>query len=256
MSDWNAALYSKFEKDRTLPSYDLVRAVDIRPKTVLDIGCGIGNSTAVLAEHFPEAHIVGADNSPDMLAHARRTHPSLEFIELDAAHGLPNVTERYDLVFSNACVQWLPDHKTILPQMLGLLNDGGVLAVQMPQQAKHPMHKLLLETARSPKWTAKIPSLRQYHMLLTEEAYFDLLAANSSSFRMWEVTYYHEMPSHESIVEWYKGTGLRPYLDQLSEADKPLFEADVLARVRELYPVQENGSIIFRFPRLFFTAVK
>ena len=255
MSDWNAALYSKFEKERTLPSYDLVRAVELAPKTVLDIGCGIGNSTAVLEQYFPEAKIVGADNSEDMLAHAKKAHPSLDFIRLDAAHDLASVPEKYDLVFSNACVQWLPDHKTLLPQMLGLLNEGGVLAVQMPQQAKHPMHKLLRETARSARWTEKISALRQYHML-TEEEYFDLLAENASSFRMWEVTYYHEMPSHESIVEWYRGTGLRPYLDQLSEEDKPLFEADILEGVRALYPVQRNGSIIFRFPRLFFTAVK
>ena len=111
MADWNAELYSRFEKERTIPSYDLVRAVEGEPKTVLDIGCGIGNSTQVVAEHFPHARVVGADNSPDMLRYSREKHPELEFITLDAAHDLGKVQERYDLVFSNACLQWLPGHE-------------------------------------------------------------------------------------------------------------------------------------------------
>lgn len=102
MADWNAELYSRFEKERTLPCYDLVRAVETVPETVLDVGCGIGNSTQVLADTFPAAHIIGADNSPDMLRYARENHPGLEFIELDAAHDLEKLPEKYDLVFSNA----------------------------------------------------------------------------------------------------------------------------------------------------------
>ena len=255
MADWNAELYSRFEKERTLPSYDLVRAVEGEPKTVLDIGCGIGNSTQVVAEHFPKAHVVGADNSPDMLRHSREVHPELEFITLDAAHDLGKVQERYDLVFSNACLQWLPDHEQRIKEMLRLLNEGGTLAVQIPAQAKHPMHKLIYEVSHRELWADKITSYRQYNEL-TEAEYFDILHENASDFRLWEVTYFHRMPSHESILEWYKGTGLRPYLAQLSEEDRPKFEEEILEGIRELYPVQESGEIIFRFPRLFFTAKK
>lgn len=255
MADWNAELYSRFEKERTLPSYDLVRAVEGEPKTVLDIGCGIGNSTQVVAEHFPNAHVVGADNSPDMLRHSREKHPNLEFITLDAAHDLGKVQERYDLVFSNACLQWLPGHEQRIREMLGLLNEGGTLAVQIPSQAKHPMHKLIYGVAHRAHWADKITSYRQYNEL-TEEEYFDILSENASDFRMWEITYFLRMPSRESILEWYKGTGLRPYLAQLSEEDKREFEAEILEGIREIYPVQRSGEIIFRFPRLFFTAKK
>ena len=222
MADWNAELYRKFEKERTLPCYDLVRAVETVPETVLDVGCGIGNSTQVLADTFPAAHIIGADNSPDMLRYARENHPGLEFIELDAAHDLEKLPEKYDLVFSNACLQWLPDHRTRIRELMG---------------------------------QGKITSFRQYNEL-TEEEYFDALSENASAFRMWEIMYFFEMPSHESILEWYRGTGLRPYLAQLCDEDKTAFEAEILDGIRKLYPVQKNGSIIFRFPRLFFAARK
>lgn len=231
MADWNAELYSRFEKERTLPSYDLVRAVEGEPKTVLDIGCGIGNSTQVVAEHFPHARVVGADNSPDMLRYSREKHPELEFITLDAAHDLGKVQERYDLVFSNACLQWLPGHEQRIREMLGLLNE-----------VTHRAH-----------WADRILSHRPYNEL-TEEEYFDILSENASDFRMWEITYFLRMPSCESILEWYRGTSLRPYLAQLSDEDKREFEAEILEGIREIYPVQRSGEIIFRFPRLFFTA--
>ena len=186
MADWNAELYSRFEKERTLPSYDLVRAVEGEPKTVLDIGCGIGNSTQVVAEHFPHARVVGADNSPDMLRYSREKHPELEFITLDAAHDLGKVQERYDLVFSNACLQWLPGHEQRIREMLDLLNEGGTLAVQIPSQGKHPMHRLLNEVTHRAHWADRILSHRPYNEL-TEEEYFDILSENASDFRMWEI---------------------------------------------------------------------
>ena len=139
--------------------------------------------------------------------------------------------------------------------MLGLLNEGGTLAVQIPSQGKHPMHRLLNEVAHRAHWTDRILSHRPYNEL-TEEEYFDILSENASDFRMWEITYFLRMPSCESILEWYRGTSLRPYLAQLSDEDKREFEAEILEGIREIYPVQRSGEIIFRFPRLFFTAKK
>lgn len=255
MQDWNAKLYSKFKHDRTLPAIDLANSIDIIPKTIIDIGCGIGNSTAVLAEKFPNSKIIGADSSDDMLKFAASAHPSIDFQKLDAEHDLNKIKQKFDLVFSNACIQWIPDHKKLLKEMMGLLNEGGTLAVQIPSQNKHPMHTIMKNVAVSEKWSAKITSLRRNNVL-SEEEYFDTLSELSNSFRMWETTYFHEMPSHQSILEWYKGTGLRPYLDQLSDEDKILFEKDILSEIEKEYPLQANGSIIFRFPRLFFIAQK
>ena len=130
---------------------------------------------------------------------------------------------------------------------------GGTLAVQIPSQGKHPMHRLLNEVTHRAHWADRILSHRPYNEL-TEEEYFDILSENASDFRMWEITYFLRMPSCESILEWYRGTGLRPYLAQLSDEDKREFEAEILEGIREIYPVQRSGEIIFRFPRLFFIA--
>lgn len=156
-------------------------------------------------------------------------------------------------MFSNACLQRLPGHEQRIREMLGLLNEGGTLAVQIPSQGKHPMHRLLNEVAHRAHWTDRILSHRPYNEL-TEEEYFDILSENASDFRMWEIMYFLRMPSCESILEWYRGTSLRPYLAQLSDEDKREFEAEILEGIREIYPVQRSGEIIFRFPRLFFTA--
>ena len=256
MFDWNAEQYSKFEKERTLPAIDLADSINSENvRTVLDVGCGIGNSTAVLKRRFPNARIIGADNSDDMLATARKNNPELEFMKLDASTDIVKISDRFDVVFSNACIQWIPNHRLLIKRMMELLKEDGTLAIQIPQQAKHPMHRIVKSVAESEKWKQKILVSRAFNVL-TEEEYFNIFSELSDNFRMWETTYFHAMPSHRSIVEWYKGTGLRPFLEQLSGSDKGEFENDVLTETQRYYPIQQNGEIIFRFPRLFMTAEK
>ena len=157
MADWSAAQYSKFKMERTLPAIDLVNAIPCgNVRSVLDIGCGIGNSTAVLAKRFPNAQITGADNSEDMLAAARRENPGISFLKLDAETELDGIKERFDVVFSNARIQWIPNHRALLKSMFSLLRDGGVLAIQIPQQSKHPVHKILQSLSESEKWCDKL----------------------------------------------------------------------------------------------------
>lgn len=256
MFGWDAKQYSKFKKERTLPAMDLANAINHENvKSVLDIGCGIGNSTAVLKKKFPSAKVIGADNSDDMLKSARENNPEIEFIKLDAEKELSDIKEKFDVVFSNACIQWIPNHHALLKNMFALLNDGGVMAVQIPQQSKHPVHKIICKTVQSEKWCDKFSYRRSYNNL-SEEEYFDLLSEFSDNFRLWEISYFFLMPSHESIVEWYKGTGLRPYLEELNEADTAEFLSDFIIELKKIYPVQPGGNIIFKFPRLFFTVTK
>ena len=256
MFEWNAEQYSTFQKERTYPAIDLSNAIATEgPKMILDIGCGTGSSTITLKKRFPNAHIIGVDSSDDMLLSAQKNYPELEFMKLDVSRQLDVFKDKFDIVFSNACLQWIPDHMALLPKLFELLSDNGTLAIQIPQQTKHPMQKIIKEVAESEKWKNKISEMRSFN-ILTEEEYYDALSALTSDLRMWETVYFHSMPSYQSIVEWYKGSGLRFYLDQLNGDDAAEFENDLLAEIKKAYPVQADGNIIFRFPRLFLLANK
>ena len=252
MSDWNANQYLKFKNQRTQPAVDLaMRVVNRNPGTVVDIGCGPGNSTAVLLRTFPEADILGIDNSQDMIAKAQKQHPELQFRLCDAAA----LEGKYDLLFSNACLQWIPHHETLIPVLMDKLNDGGTLAVRVPMNGEEPLYRIIREVAAEPRWGLEKAVLPP-NETLTPAAYFDILSSCAASFDLWETKYYHHLPDHEALVEWVKGTRLRPYLDLLGEEDGQAFEAEIVERARACYPVRACGGVVFGFRRFFFTAVK
>ena len=243
MPNWNPIQYEKFLKDRTQPAIDLANRLEgFASNSILDLGCGPGNSTKVLNDKFPNAKIIGADNSDEMLEKARGLYPDIEFINFDANGDLHEINEKFDMVFSK------------LPKLMTLLNPNGILAIQIPMQREHPVHIIINELANISKWSDKITP-RQHNNLTTEE-YYDVLSDISNDFEIWETFYCHRMPSYESIIEWYKGTGLRPYLEQLTESDADDFVNDVYIELKQRYKIQRNGEILFRFPRLFFIARK
>ena len=144
MFQWNSEQYTKFEKERTQPSIDLINRLDIQPKTVLDIGCGPGNSTNQLYERFPDANILGIDNSDNMLCKARNSYPQLRFVNCFIPDELDRL-DSFDLIFSNACLHWIPEHSSLYGRLMSCLNEGGVLAVQMPLVQYAPFYKILNE---------------------------------------------------------------------------------------------------------------
>jgi trans-aconitate 2-methyltransferase len=254
VADWNSERYLKFEDERTQPAIDLANRIRTHdPKKIVDLGCGPGNSTQVLADRFPNAHIVGVDNSANMISAAIKKYPHLEFKMCDIGQDLSALGNDYDIAFSNAVLQWVPNHKQLLPNLLGLLNQGGVLAVQVPLQSSQPIHKIIAEVSARAKWNDNFTNPRTFHLLPPSD-YFDILSEASGDFSIWETTYYHVMKSHHDIIEWYRGTGLRPYLDVLPESKRAEFESDVMEAIAPILPPQKNGEIIFRFPRLFFMA--
>lgn len=256
MTDWNSAQYLKFKAQRTQPAIDLAARIEAdAPSRVLDIGCGPGNSTQVLYNRFPKAYILGIDNSQNMIDTAKSTYPNLDFMLCDVKNGLTELSGSFDVVFSNACIQWIPDHPTLLRNMMALLAPGGVLAVQIPMNYEEPIHQIITKTASCPPWADKLSCLRTFYCLRQGE-YFDLLSEISSDFAIWQTTYFHKMISHQDILEWYRATGLRPYLNALTAHDRPAFEKVIYHALIRAYPKQKNGEIIFRFPRFFFTARK
>ncbi len=255
MTDWNPIQYEKFIKSRTIPAKDLIARIDSKPTTVFDLGCGPGNSTKALCNAFGDAEIVGVDFSENMVNKAKENYPYLKFFQFNAETDFDTLHQKYDLIFSNACIQWVSNHKALIPKMMDSLNKNGLLAVQIPLQNQHPVHQILKNLAKSDKWKTEFQTETKYN-ILTKSEYFDILSEVSDDFEIWETIYCHAMPSHESIIEWYESTGMRPYLDQLTSDKQIEFKNDVLTQIKAKYPSQRNGEIMFQFPRLFFTARK
>lgn len=256
MTDWNPNLYLKFHNERTQPAVDLANHILIEnPKKILDVGCGPGNSTRVLKQRFPLAYILGVDNSPNMIETACRDFQDMDFKLCDVSRDLTNLDGDFDIVFSNACIQWIPNHATLIRSLMELLRPGGVLAVQIPMNYEEPIHQIISRVTTSNRWMEHFPEPRIFFNLIPGE-YFDLLSEVSADFSLWMTTYYHQMDSHQDILNWYRSTGLKPYLEQLPPAEIPVFEQEIYSEIIKGYPPQQNGQIIFRFPRFFFLARK
>ena len=254
--DWSAKQYSKFEKERTLPCVDLVHGIHLQnPKTILDVGCGIGNSTAVLQNVYPNAEIIGADASEDMLERARKNCTGIQFVHLNFETEFKKWDQTYDVIFSNACIHWISNHNQFIPDLFERVNEGGVLAIQIPLQNKHPVYQWIDAMCDSKEWKDKIRNKKSYHTL-KEEEYYDILSSLSNDFRIWQTNYYHVLDSHASIIEWYKGSGFRPYLEQLSDVDQNRFLQQIYSFVKNTYKVQKDGKILFPMPRLFMLVKK
>lgn len=255
MTDWNASQYLKFEQERTQPSRDLANRIPLQSHgKIMDLGCGPGNSTRVLAERFPDSEILGIDNSADMIAKARTNCPECEFQLLGVSPDIP-LTGRYNLIFSNACIQWIPDHQRLISTLFSALSKDGVLAVQVPETRNMPMYKILSALYSHPKWAEKIAGIREFYTLELEE-YYELLARLSPAFSLWETNYIHCIDGIDGLIEWYRGSGLRPYLAVLDEAEQKDFIQEVKIRLREFYPLRADGTLLMRFPRLFFTLTR
>jgi len=256
MADWNANQYLKFEDERTRPPRDLIAQIPLaHPKRVIDLGCGPGNSTELLVARYPDAEVIGLDSSPNMLAQARARLPKCAFIQADLVSWTPPAGT--DLLFANASFQWLPDHPAVLRRLLQALSPGGVLAVQMPDNLDEPALALMSKVAGSGPWAgnAALESAAR-EPLPRPEAYYDLLKPLCAQLDVWHIVYNHVMADHAAIVEWFKGSALRPYLDALEPAMRPDFLAAYLAEIKQHYGARHDGHVLLPFPRVFILAVR
>lgn len=252
MANWDSEQYIKFERQRTQPSIDLISRIrELKPKNILDIGCGPGNSTYQLHKAFRTAKVTAVDNSENMLNKARRTYKDIEFIKCDVSNELDMIDGSFDLIFSNACIHWIPGQENLIKNIAAKLSDNGVLAVQIPLIQEAPFYKMLSELVLAPKWREKLSRVKNFYNLLPEE-YYDVLSQLSSEFDIWQTTYYHIVDSFDGVIDWYKGSGLRPYLDALGEMEQAEFQNDILRQIPAFYHEQKDGRVILKMPRLFF----
>ncbi len=228
----------------------------------VDVGCGPGNSTEVLAARFPEARVSGIDSSEDMIAAARERMPQAHFevadVETWMTRGPDGERDRPDLILANAVFQWVPRHAQLFPALVAMLPPGGCLAVQMPDNLAEPAQILMRETAEAGEWRGKLRGADQARVPIeTAEWYYKLLrAAKCTRVDVWRTAYHHPLAGESGIVEWFKGTGLRPFLDPLEPAERAEFLARYSAGIKAAYPALSDGTVLLPFPRLFIAAVR
>lgn len=256
MLDWNSSLYLRFSDERTRPAKDLLAQVRLASvANLIDLGCGPGNSTALLRERYPQAAIIGLDSSADMLAEARKTDANTHWLQEDASTW--QTSEQFELVYSNAMLHWLPDHRSLLQRWMDWLVPGGALAFQIPTHEQSLLHQHILQLANTPRWQPHTKNARHALVIKDPLFYYDTLADQSVSIDMWHTDYYHEMVNAEAILHWIRGTGLRPFLEALpGDAERHAFESELLTLIRHSYPVRSNGKVIFPFRRLFVIAYR
>ncbi|WP_395018360.1 trans-aconitate 2-methyltransferase [Dongia sp.] len=253
---WSSAQYLKFEDERTRPARDLLAQVPLETvERAYDLGCGPGNSTELLVARFGPDSVTGLDSDPNMLAAARSRLKGTRFVEADLETWQP--PQPADLLYANAVFQWVPDHLTALARLMDGLRPGGVLAVQMPDNLQEPSHVAMEEAVEDGPWRARFKTKNpKRDPLPAPSAYFDRLAPKSSRLDVWQTVYNHPMAKADAVVEWMKGTGLRPYLDTAGLQHAPAFLEAYGARIRSLYRPMGDGRVLFRFPRLFVVAVR
>jgi trans-aconitate 2-methyltransferase len=255
MHVWDPSQYLRFGDERLRPALDLLSRVQLAaPTVVYDLGCGSGTSTVILKERWPEAEVIGVDSSTSMLDRARALDVEITWLEGDLTIWEPDAP--CDLLFSNAVFQWLDDHEMVFQRLLSSLRPGGVLAVQMPGNYSAPTHTAIAETVRGGPWSDRLePHLRESptHDL---SIYYDILRPHTTSVDLWETTYAHVLEGDDPVVEWFKGSALRPLLDLLEEAEESVFLKAYGARVGQAYPRRSDGKTVMPFKRLFFVAVK
>jgi trans-aconitate 2-methyltransferase len=252
---WDPGQYLRYAGERARPFFDLLARVGADdPGYVADLGCGPGNLTAVLADRWPAAEVVGVDNSPEMIDAAQaeaRGRARLSFTLADIRDWRPD--RKVDVLISNAVLQWVPGHLDLVRQWPGLLAPGGWLAFQLPGNFNQPTHAALLDLVRSERWAPLLDGVALNRQAGSPAEYLDLLAQAGCSVDAWETTYLHVLPGPDPVVEWYRGTGLRPVLAALEPAQAERFVGEYAEQVAKAYPAAPYGTVL-PFRRVFVVA--
>ena len=261
---WNVQQYLKFGGERQRPGFDLLAQInDLPPGPLVDLGCGTGIHARAIAARWPDRDLIGLDSSAAMLAEAKQSEPSIRWVEADIKHW--RATPKAALIYSNATLQWLTHHETLFPRLLADLVPGGVLAVQMPRNFDDPSQTLLRDTALDGPWAATLaplfdpqietPSLLRPDPVGTPRFYYDLLAPLASGgIDLWLTEYVHQLAAGDAVLEWMRGTTLRPILDALDASARDGFLASYAEKLRIAFPRRPDGKTLLNFRRLFIVA--
>lgn len=256
MTRWNASHYLRYGTERTRAAADLLARIKLdAPQSIADIGCGPGNSTSLLWERWPESTVLGIDNSPEMIEAARTTYSERQWLLCDASKWRPR--HPFDLVYSNAALQWLPNHRELLCGLFGCVAAGGALAFRIPSATYATVRELIFEISRKTEWVDRLSKPRSMLTMESPEFYYDTLVTDAVSVDLWETEYFHVLESKTAIVDWIASTGLRPFLEALdSDSERAEFTNELLRRVDDAYNARSDGKVLFPFRRTFVIAYR
>jgi len=254
VTTWDPQQYAQFWDQRRRPALDLIARLppEPAPRYIVDLGCGPGTVTTLLADRWPEAGILGVDSSPTMLADAKALLPDVAWVEGDLTTYEPGVAP--DLLFTNAALHWAPDHETLVPRLMRMVAPGGRLAIQVPDKWDEPSHTLAFEIADQERWRDRLAGAIDRNPLLDEEQYLDLLLPLAADVDLWTTAYHHVLEGPDPVVEWFLGSFLRAFLSRLPEDEGGEFVAQYAAAMREAYPARPDGRTVMPFQRLFIVA--
>jgi trans-aconitate 2-methyltransferase len=255
---WSAVQYVKFEQERSRPIRDLLNHLpNIRVARAADIGCGPGNSTQLLQQRFPDAMVIGIDSSTDMITAARKRLPGNRF-DIQDITTWRGLGDPFDVILANAVLQWVPDHAGLLPSLVAQLALGGSLAVQVPANIEEPAPRLIREIAVKGPWRQRLAEASiERTFRHSADWYYRTLRDLGVTVDLWMTTYYHPLPGGpDAIVEWFKGSGLRPFLEPLDAAERSAFLTQYRHAIAQAYPPMNDGTVLLAFPRLFFIATR
>jgi trans-aconitate 2-methyltransferase len=250
---WDPQEYLRFADERGRPFADLLARVPATaPSSVVDLGCGPGNLTSTLADRWPDADIVGVDNSTEMIQQARAQHGDngdgasrrrMTFVEADLRTWRP--AEPVDVLISNATLQWVPAHLDLLSDLVGVVRAGGWLAFQVPGNFGEPSHTELAAVRDSPRWSDRLAGAGLARPWVAEpDIYLERLAPHAVALDVWETTYVQVLEGEDAVLRWIQGTGLRPVLSELDETERAEFVEDYGARLRAAYPQRDFGTVL------------
>ena len=254
---WGAGQYLKYAEERSRPFFDLLARVRRENADfIADLGCGPGNLTRTLAERWPGARVIGVDSSPEMLEQAKplAIPGRLGFMQADLASWMPN--ESMDLIVSNAALQWVDDHGALLVRLAKMLSPGGTLAVQMPHHFQDPAHLVIEKTRADPRWSTTLKGIGLHQQSVMPLVwYVGKLHELGFTVDSWQTTYIHVLTGANPVLEWFKGSALRPLLNALELEARNDFLDDLGRRFAAAYPVRGDVTLL-PFPRLFFVATR
>ena len=262
---WNPGQYLKFADHRLRPALDLMGRIPLEnPQVIYDLGCGSGNVTRLLADRWRDADVVGMDNSPEMLERAAADADgyggNVRWQTGDLANWQPD--REPSVLYSNAVIQWVPDHDELVPRLWNLLPPGGCLAVQAPLSWDMRSHRLMREALADGGPGGRALGSQELRTAVSNrwvqdpDFYYDLLAPQSAHLDVWTTEYQHVLAGDDAVLEWVTGTGLRPILNGLDDGEREIYLEEYRRRLNAEYPKRADGVTLYPFQRLFFVAVR